>query len=753
MKSRQKRAIFTKLTYALPYILIVLATLFYYFCTPTYGLLNSDVGEGALTFYYKNYIDFTHGHLSFWNPYVWSGVPSVGQPVFQLLYPIYYLIYAICFITGIGFKLFVPLVFVIHTDILVFGCIYFINNEGIEIKYAVSATVIVLFCSEMLAQSHWLYLFTGFVWYPYIVTFFMKLCSEQKKTEKWRNIIWAGTLLGISGLANQGQTLLQNILMIVILYVVAIIYHNKLNYALNTGISFVLAGLLGFCLCSPALLPTFVFTKNCARYIPEMGWVNAGDPISLEAFLSYGSSLSGMSSFIQYPAGLGQYEPYWISHEFPVVGSMLTLVYLTNHKERSVGRNFCIATGVFCLMYSINFIIPYIFYYIPGYNAIRESFLYIPYLVLSLSYFVAKSLIQYMQNPRILLDNKRTLVAVTLTITGILLPSNFHRTALVLLALFLVLIPLNRSNNKLNNVWLVMLVVMQLLVSYKYIDKNYTYDNVIDRIDETVVTNDRLVSDSGIGKAERIFGFGVQPWSNNSMTLSDTPDALGYLNPVARSGMLLSTLPLEKQIALKNIGCFITTQDHSDWYHEFLNINGVYIGTCSARTYDADETSSYEMYRMKPLGTAWVVNSVTRTKNLDDLSNDEVTALLSDGNFDPSSSAYINADVAVEEGDNSWSIDELQYGSDDILMQVSTEKASVLVTSENWYPGWSVAIDGKESELLQVDCVNRGCLVPAGVHTVHFFYRPIGFKTGCVLAVLSVVIYIVIFTRVKMREA
>jgi hypothetical protein len=68
-------------------------------------------------------------------------------------------------------------------------------------------------------------------------------------------------------------------------------------------------------------------------------------------------------------------------------------------------------------------------------------------------------------------------------------------------------------------------------------------------------------------------------------------------------------------------------------------------------------------------------------------------------------------------------------------IEVKTESAapSLLVLSENHYPGWRASVDGQPSEIMRVNYNQRGVALPAGKHLVTFVYRP-----GSVLAGLAV---------------
>jgi uncharacterized membrane protein YfhO len=44
---------------------------------------------------------------------------------------------------------------------------------------------------------------------------------------------------------------------------------------------------------------------------------------------------------------------------------------------------------------------------------------------------------------------------------------------------------------------------------------------------------------------------------------------------------------------------------------------------------------------------------------------------------------------------------------------------------DTWAPGWTVSVDGQPTQPIRVNGVLRGVEVPAGDHTIMWFYRPV----------------------------
>ena len=62
---------------------------------------------------------------------------------------------------------------------------------------------------------------------------------------------------------------------------------------------------------------------------------------------------------------------------------------------------------------------------------------------------------------------------------------------------------------------------------------------------------------------------------------------------------------------------------------------------------------------------------------------------------------------------------------DETVLQVYTDCARLVVLMDTWAPGWTVSVDGKPTQSIRVNGVLRGVEVPAGDHTVTWFYRPV----------------------------
>jgi len=70
-------------------------------------------------------------------------------------------------------------------------------------------------------------------------------------------------------------------------------------------------------------------------------------------------------------------------------------------------------------------------------------------------------------------------------------------------------------------------------------------------------------------------------------------------------------------------------------------------------------------------------------------------------------------------------------------VKTSSAAPSLLVLSENHYPGWRAYVDGEAADLLRVNYNLRGVALAAGEHEVEFVYRPASVIVGLLISLLT----------------
>ncbi|MFZ4106471.1 YfhO family protein [Flavobacterium sp.] len=137
-------------------------------------------------------------------------------------------------------------------------------------------------------------------------------------------------------------------------------------------------------------------------------------------------------------------------------------------------------------------------------------------------------------------------------------------------------------------------------------------------------------------------------------------------------------------------------------------------------------------------GNAWFVKELRKVN-----SNDaEMKAL---DKLDNKNVAVTQKEVSVKVGlprdyvTDSTAIIEQTYNKPNHLKYSSNNKnEGFAVFSEMYYKnGWNATIDGKATDIINVDFALRGMLIPAGKHLIEFKFEPQVVKTGSTIALVS----------------
>jgi hypothetical protein len=78
-----------------------------------------------------------------------------------------------------------------------------------------------------------------------------------------------------------------------------------------------------------------------------------------------------------------------------------------------------------------------------------------------------------------------------------------------------------------------------------------------------------------------------------------------------------------------------------------------------------------------------------------------------------------------------------EHEANRVEVKTAAVAPSILVLSENHFPGWRAYVDGRATETLRVDYNLRGVALAAGEHTVEFVYRPKSVLYGLLVSLLT----------------
>lgn len=83
-------------------------------------------------------------------------------------------------------------------------------------------------------------------------------------------------------------------------------------------------------------------------------------------------------------------------------------------------------------------------------------------------------------------------------------------------------------------------------------------------------------------------------------------------------------------------------------------------------------------------------------------------------------------------------------GLNEVILKAQTPVPALLLLSDMMAPGWAVQVNGQDQPLLEADLVLRAVALPAGEHTVRFYYGDPSVKAGLGLTLAGLLIAVVL---------
>ncbi len=125
----------------------------------------------------------------------------------------------------------------------------------------------------------------------------------------------------------------------------------------------------------------------------------------------------------------------------------------------------------------------------------------------------------------------------------------------------------------------------------------------------------------------------------------------------------------------------------------------------------------------------------------------ELTAVASTG-FDPHTEVITaRAIPGIPEDDphaaSPGTSEITDYQPEQVTIEARASRASELVLSDTYYPGWSATVNGRPARIDEVDYLFRGVSVPAGNDRVVFTYNPSSFREGLITTLVATVVLVV----------
>ncbi len=114
--------------------------------------------------------------------------------------------------------------------------------------------------------------------------------------------------------------------------------------------------------------------------------------------------------------------------------------------------------------------------------------------------------------------------------------------------------------------------------------------------------------------------------------------------------------------------------------------------------------------------------------------------------------ALVEQDIQSQLGhaDSTEQVTIEDYQPEKIKIVTTSNQNSLLVLTDNYFPGWKAYIDGKETTIYRANYTFRGIVVPLGTHTVQFRYEPVSIKIALTLCAFgSGILLVILFGKLK----
>jgi hypothetical protein len=161
------------------------------------------------------------------------------------------------------------------------------------------------------------------------------------------------------------------------------------------------------------------------------------------------------------------------------------------------------------------------------------------------------------------------------------------------------------------------------------------------------------------------------------------------------------------------------------------------LGADAAATYPLafSDNNSFVYENLSPYPRAFVVHQMIRVNT-----PAEAMAYFETANLDPRQTVVIESNESLPAPAKSSTpgaaviIRETpQY----IELKVNAAAAGYLVLLDTYYPGWAARVGGQPAPIYRANYVSRAVFVPSGEHTLIFEYRPLSFRLGVWLFILT----------------
>ncbi|MCW3472975.1 YfhO family protein [Limobrevibacterium gyesilva] len=771
------------------FLTAVVALLYRDFFLHADGLVSAVDGK-YMSYPFEHYVasQLRAGELPLWLPHTNSGFPTIGYPQYGVFYPFHWLFWLWPQDGGFSPTLYGAQI-VFHSWLSAMTMYALVVQLGWHRAGAVAAGLAWAIAPNALAYAGWANAMPGFAWWPLTVLFLVR--AEQRGLRNWGDISLAGLCLGMTILAQPAQPAIQLIVLICLLFV----FHTQWagwtwRSLAPRGLRYGSVGLIGIGLAAVSLLPVVEYASASVRFLGLFGAAGTLQRMGLRPFTYYHFGIWQLPGFVIY--NLSREE----SAFFAYIGAFMFCAAALGCAAAYRSRNRFALCLIFLLVVSILYMfdvgLPYLFYWLPLLNMIREPAYYASYVLFAASLLAAYGIDQVVRRQISRADALRTAgaaIACLAALSGLawaiegssMLDSN-GAVFLGVAAAWMLCFSLIRGTFAAN----ALATIFCGLVAWNFLSiSNPVALNVASMAKlgfaESLAGSrplERLAPPGDDPQRVMYFRSGEPPtgpvWNPSIAALAGFYDVFGYNNPVLKAPFqaFLKAREFEQMLVLLDVRTIAT--DPSGVSAVAANY-GLDPAAASVLESIPMDDATYTPFRSdvflfrygKGMGHAWlttryeVVKPAPASRGVALELLPEFRRLLKPG-FDLSSTVILDrapdgATAAVDpagppaSGQVSW----LRYRPNRMELQVTSDRPAILTVSELSYPGWRARVNGEDVPVYKADGLLRAVVVPAGTSKVDFHYMPNSLLIGCLISVVAAggAVMLLVFSLMGRRSA
>jgi len=630
------------------------------------------------------------GKIPLWNPYTYSGMPFLANMQSAVFYPPNILFYFLPFVSA--YKLYI----LFHFFLAGFFMYLLMKDFRVNEDAAFVSGFIFAFNGYLLTRIEFLSVLGASVWLP---ATFLLLRRCLKAGDNIKNVILLGIVFAVQFFAGHPQVLLYGIFLLLFYAVVNDIRRGRIKALTALAVS----GLIAVLISAVQLIPSLEFFLHSTR----AGGLDYG--IVSENSLSLKHLLNFFNPFLKYHHNFWTFACY--VGILPVLFSLLSFFR---------GRKIVLFFGAIFLLtifFAAGKFNPFlkVFYnFVPLFRLFRHPAVILYLSVFSLSVLAGFGLDRFRFSPRPFFPRPETLAG----------KERGSRTAQTIIA--------------------VLIICDLFIVGRKF---NTTVDGKI-----FTVYGDKIAFLRGSNGFHRFFltpktdgsrkvqGFNFfDTWSNWKDNLYGNTNMCFHLfNAVGDDPM-----KIKRYMNFLDCAYMQGSVDDAGKLLSILNVKYVLsVDKVKSQKYKPVMEGPVKIYENRNFlpRTFFVRSAVFKKK-------EEVLNYLTADSFDPEEKIVLEGEpeehpkeqsrpCAQERGKNG-SAEIVHYEPGEVVVRVVAPEAGWVVLSDTYFPGWKAYVDGRKAEIFRANYIFRAVAVNSGSHAIEFIYKPISYKIGEIVTIIS----------------